>query len=50
MNGQILRLQSNGSIPPLRPKVIKVNHGIELPRYSIIFLLIHMEIPACLEL
>ncbi|XP_011505560.1 PREDICTED: heparanase-like [Ceratosolen solmsi marchali] len=51
MNGEILRLLSDGSIPPFKPKIIEVSQGIELPSYSMVFLLIdNVKIPSCLEL
>ena len=49
MNGKILKLQNNGSLPVFNPKIITTNQPILLPPYSMVFLLISgMEVQPCL--
>lgn len=49
LNGNILKLQRNGSLPPLNPKqIIDINQAIVLSAFSLTFLLLDdIEFPPC---
>ncbi|XP_017762991.1 PREDICTED: heparanase-like [Eufriesea mexicana] len=48
INGEILKLQSNGNLPPFRPIILELSQSITLPPYSMVFIVIHdTKIPAC---
>ncbi|KAJ8674006.1 hypothetical protein QAD02_005268 [Eretmocerus hayati] len=48
MNGDVLRLQKDGTLPRFKPKVLNVDEPVPIPGYSLVFLLIRgMKIPEC---
>lgn len=48
INGELLKLESNGNLPPFRPIVLEPTEQITLPPYSMIFIIIHnAKVPAC---
>ncbi|KAH0947164.1 hypothetical protein HN011_010484 [Eciton burchellii] len=48
MNGEVLKLQENGDLPPFRPIILDVMEPILLPPYSMAFIIIHgFEVAAC---
>ncbi|XP_023288563.1 heparanase isoform X2 [Orussus abietinus] len=48
LNGEVLNLRSNGHLPPFKPVTLNTLESIELPSYSMIFLVIHhVNIPVC---
>ncbi|XP_043601188.1 heparanase-like [Bombus pyrosoma] len=48
INGELLKLESNGNLPPFRPIVLEPTEQISLPPYSMIFIIIHnAKVPAC---
>ncbi|XP_046750620.1 heparanase-like [Diprion similis] len=48
MNNQTLMLQPDGKLPPFNPVIVDPGEDIELPSYSMYFLIYHgLPIPAC---
>ncbi|XP_026301238.1 heparanase isoform X2 [Apis mellifera] len=48
INGEVLKLQSNGSLPLFQPIILESTQLITLPSYSMIFIVIHgAYVPAC---
>lgn len=48
MNGEVLKLRSNGDLPPFRPKILDSTDPIILSPYSMVFMVIHgIQVPAC---
>ncbi|XP_033322197.2 heparanase [Megalopta genalis] len=48
MNGKTLKLQPDGSLPPFPPVILEPTGSIELPPYSMVYMVIHgAEVPAC---
>lgn len=48
INGEILKLQSNGNLPSFQPIVFEPTQRITLPPYSMIFIVIHgAKVPVC---
>ncbi|XP_078053215.1 heparanase [Augochlora pura] len=48
MNGKTLKLQPDGSLPPFSPVILESTESIELPPYSMVYMVLHgAEVPAC---
>lgn len=48
VNGEILKLQSNGNLPSFQPIVFETTQQITLPSYSMVFIVIHgAKVPVC---
>ncbi|XP_054001541.1 heparanase-like [Hylaeus anthracinus] len=48
MNGKILKLEPDGSLPPFWPIILEPTQVITLPPYSMVFIVIHgVKVPAC---
>ncbi|XP_043517824.1 heparanase-like [Frieseomelitta varia] len=48
VNGEILKLQSNGNLPSFQPIVFEPTQQITLPSYSMVFIVIHgAKVPIC---
>lgn len=49
MNEQILQLQTDGSLPTFKPKILEADQVIVLPAYSMVFFILHdMKVTACI--
>lgn len=49
MNGEVLKLQPNGQLPPFNPIIINISEIIMLPPLSMVFMVIYgVHIPACI--
>lgn len=48
MNGEILKLQMDGTLPPFHPIILNLSQIITLPPLSMVFMVIHgAYTPAC---
>ncbi|XP_047366033.1 heparanase-like [Vespa velutina] len=50
MNGEILKLQNDGKLPPFHPIIMNPTQIIILPPFSMVFMVIHgVHVPACIS-
>ncbi|KAI4479544.1 hypothetical protein M0804_010941 [Polistes exclamans] len=50
LNGEILKLESDGKLPPFKPIILNPTQFITLPPFSIVFMVIHdIDAPACIS-
>ncbi|KAI4503009.1 hypothetical protein M0802_002053 [Mischocyttarus mexicanus] len=50
LNGEILKLESDGKLPPFKPVILNPTQFFTLPPFSIIFMVIHgIDAPACVS-
>ncbi|KAL6446435.1 hypothetical protein ACFW04_001186 [Cataglyphis niger] len=48
LNGEVLKLQPNGDLPPFQSIILDPMHPVILPSYSMVFMIIHgIDIPVC---
>jgi len=48
MNGNILKLKADGSLPPFKPVISDLSQAVILPPYSMVFAVIHgLDVRAC---
>lgn len=48
VNGKVLELQPDGSLPPFEPEIKSPYTPIILPPYSMVFMIIYgVDVPAC---
>lgn len=50
MNGEILKLQNDGKLPPFHPIIVNPTQIIILPPFSMVFMVIHgVHAPTCIS-